>query len=180
MNLQRRARWAPRARAISILTAALLLVVPATPAIAAPLPTPASLTSVTSPVLAATANADGAGRRAGWRRRRRAVRFARRQVGKLYRWGGSGPNAYDCSGLTRAAWARGGKSLPHSSRMQSRATRRVRHRKRRKGDLLFYGRPVHHVAIYIGNGKMIEAPRPGLRVRKVSAKRPGRVKIGRP
>lgn len=153
---------------------------PATPAMAAPPPSPAALTSLTSPVLAATAKADGVRKRGAWRRRRRAVRFARRQVGKPYRWGGSGPKAYDCSGLTRAAWSKGGKSLPHSSRMQSRATRRIRHRNMQRGDLLFYGRPVHHVAIYVGNGKIIEAPRPGLRVRKVSAKRPGRVKIGRP
>lgn len=180
MTLRRHGRRTLRGHAISILTAALLLAVLATPAVAAPLPRPAALTSMTSPVLAATANATDTGKRTVWRRRRRAVRFARRQVGKPYRWGGSGPNAYDCSGLTRAAWSRAGRSLPHSSRMQSRATRRVRHRKMRKGDLLFYGKPVHHVAIYVGNRKMIEAPRPGLKVRKVSAKRPGRVKIGRP
>lgn len=179
MHIQRHASRALRARAIPILSAALLLAVLATPAMAAPPPSPAAVTSATPPVLAATANANAAGQRAV-SRRRRAVAFARRQVGTPYRWGGTGPNGYDCSGLTRAAWAKAGKSLPHSSRMQAKVTRRVSRGKMRIGDLLFYGKPVHHVAIYVGDGKMIEAPRRGLNVRKVSAKRPGRVKIGRP
>lgn len=176
------------ARSVTVLTTALvvaLLVAPATAATAAtPSPTsatlsaPAALTS--TPVLAAVSS-KAAQRKAVWRRRRAVARFARNQLGKPYRWGGAGPGGYDCSGLTLSAWKKGGKSLPHSSRMQFNRTRRVKSRKNmRVGDLLFYGNPVHHVAIYIGNGKTIEAPRRGLNVRKASAKRAGLRKIGRP
>lgn len=179
MDIRRHARRALRARTISILSAALLLAALGAPATAAPPPNPAVLSS-TPPVLAATTSSAGAKRRAVWRRRRAAVRFARAQVGKPYRWGGSGPNGYDCSGLTSAAWSAAGKALPHNSRMQHRAAKRVPRHKMRMGDLLFYGRPIHHVAVYIGNGKMIEAPRAGKTVRVVSANRPGRVGIGRP
>jgi cell wall-associated NlpC family hydrolase len=189
MAIHRHARRASRRRAITVLTTALvaaLLVAPATAAtaavVASPSPTaatvsaPAALTS--TPVLAAVSSSAA---KRKWQRRRRAVRFARRQLGKPYRWGGSGPGSYDCSGLTLASWKRGGKSLPHSSRMQSSGTRRIGSRKKmRIGDLLFYGNPVHHVAIYVGNGKMIEAPGRGKRVRKVSAHRAGLRKIGRP
>lgn len=156
---------------------ALLVGLLATPVAATPLATPASVTSIAPPVLAATQTTYT---RPMWKRRRAAVEFAHRQIGKPYRWGGSGPYAYDCSGLTRASWAKGGKWLPHSSRMQARRTRRVSWRNKKRGDLFFYGSPVHHVAIYVGKGKIIEAPRRGLTVRKVSAKRSGRVKIGRP
>lgn len=180
MLTQRRARRALRIRVIPVLAAVLLLAVLASPAMAAPPPSPAAITSATSTVLAATSTSTKAAKRPAWKRRRAAVRFARRQVGKPYRWGGEGPKGYDCSGLTLASWKRGGKRLPHSSRLQAKKTKRIRHyRNIRKGDLLFYGKPVHHVAIYVGKGKMIEAPRRGLKVRKVSAKRRGRVKIGR-
>jgi cell wall-associated NlpC family hydrolase len=180
MAIRRHARRALRARALSILSIALLLAVLGTPAAAAPPPYPAVLSAATPPVLAATTSSAGVKRRAVWKRRRAVVRFARAQLGKPYRWGGAGPNGYDCSGLTSAAWARAGRSLPHSSRMQFRSTRRVARREMKIGDLLFYGRPIHHVAIYVGNGKMIEAPRRGLNVRRVSANRSGRVGIGRP
>lgn len=179
MTLQRHAQRAVRARTIPVLAIALLLAVLATPAIAAPPPSPAAITSVAPPVLAAAASANAAGKSAV-PRRFRAARFARSQTGKPYRWGGSGPRGYDCSGLTQAAWARGGKKLPHSSRMQAGVTRRVPRSNIKVGDLLFYGKPVSHVAIYVGNGKMVEAPRRGLKVRKITMRRRGLVKIGRP
>lgn len=177
MFTQRRARRALRIRVIPVLVGALLAALLVTPAMATPMPTTASLTSTTPTVLAATS---GTATRTAKERRRAAVRYAKRQLGKPYRWGGSGPRGFDCSGLTKASWARGGKRLPHSSRMQASRTRRIRWGNKKPGDLFFYGRPVHHVTMYIGNGKMIEAPRRGLKVRIVSAKRPGRVKIGRP
>ena len=179
MITQPRTRRTLRVRSVPMLVTVLLLAMLATPAMAAPPPSPATLTSASSPVLAATATADTAKQRA-IRRGRRAAAFARRQLGKPYRWGGTGPRGYDCSGLTRAAWSKAGKSLPHSSRMQAKATRRVSPSKMRVGDLLFYGRPVHHVAIYVGKGKMIEAPRRGLNVRNVPVRHRGRVKVGRP
>ena len=100
-----------------------------------------------------------------------AVEFALAQVGKPYVWGGSGPSSYDCSGLTSAAWAAAGKSLPHSSRMQYSATARVSRDALQPGDLLFYGSPIHHVSMYIGNGQMVEAAHSGVPVRVVSADR---------
>lgn len=109
-----------------------------------------------------------------------AVEFALGEVGKPYAWGGSGPNSYDCSGLTSAAWAAAGKSLPHSSRMQYSATARVSRDAVQPGDLLFFGSPIHHVSMYIGNGQMVEAPHSGAQVRVVSADRSDFVGAGRP
>jgi cell wall-associated NlpC family hydrolase len=109
-----------------------------------------------------------------------AVQFALAQVGKPYGWGGSGPDSYDCSGLTSAAWAAAGVSLPHNSGMQYSATSRVSRSALQPGDLMFFGSPIHHVAMYIGNGQMVEAPRSGLTVRVVSTDRSDYVGAGRP
>lgn len=109
-----------------------------------------------------------------------AVQFALAQVGKPYGWGGSGPGSYDCSGLTSAAWAAAGVSLPHNSGMQYSATSRVSRSALQPGDLMFFGSPIHHVAMYVGNGQMVEAPRSGLTVRVVSTDRSDYVGAGRP
>ncbi|MGH2812743.1 MAG: NlpC/P60 family protein [Actinomycetota bacterium] len=90
-----------------------------------------------------------------------AVQVAYQQLGKPYRWGASGPDAYDCSGLTMYAWGKAGVSLPHSSRAQWGATKRVARSDLQPGDLLFYHSPIHHVAIYVGGGKMIHAVHAG-------------------
>lgn len=97
-----------------------------------------------------------------------AIAEARRQIGKPYEWGGSGPDTFDCSGLTSWAWRAGGKKLSHSSRAQFSETSRVAFENIRPGDLLFYGDPIHHVALYIGDGQMIEAPETGKNVRYAS------------
>jgi cell wall-associated NlpC family hydrolase len=94
-----------------------------------------------------------------------AVRFAYAQLGKEYRFGGDGPNSYDCSGLTSAAWARAGVPLPHNARRQWRAVHRVSRDELKPGDLIFYYRSIHHVAMYVGGGKMIHAPQHGEPVR---------------
>jgi peptidoglycan DL-endopeptidase CwlO len=109
-----------------------------------------------------------------------AVRAALSQVGKPYQWGASGPNSYDCSGLTMWAWAHAGVSLPHSSSMQYSATQRVSQSDWQPGDLLFFGSPIHHVAMYIGNGQLVEAPYTGASVRVTSAYRSDYVGAGRP
>ena len=109
-----------------------------------------------------------------------AVAAALSQVGKPYQWGAAGPDSYDCSGLTMWAWAQGGVSLPHNSGMQYAATARVDQSDWQPGDLLFYGSPIHHVAMYIGNGRMVEAPYSGSQVRVVSAYRSDYVGAGRP
>ncbi|WP_091654387.1 C40 family peptidase [Micromonospora pallida] len=86
-----------------------------------------------------------------------AVRYAYGALGKPYRWGDDGPNGYDCSGLTLAAWRAAGKSLPHNAAMQWNATARVSRASLRPGDLVFY-RGLGHVALYVGDGKVIHAP----------------------
>ncbi|CAN5796758.1 hypothetical protein BH23ACT10_BH23ACT10_33830 [soil metagenome] len=109
-----------------------------------------------------------------------AVQFALAQVGKPYAWGGSGPNSYDCSGLMMASWGAAGVSLPHNSRMQYNATQRVSRSQLQPGDILFFGSSIHHDAMYVGNGQMVEAPRTGLNVRVVSMNRSDYVGAGRP
>lgn len=91
----------------------------------------------------------------------RAVRFAYNQIGKPYQWAAAGPNSYDCSGLTMAAWRQGGVSLPHNAAQQYSVVAHISRSALKSGDLIFYYSPIHHVAIYIGGGNVIEAPRTG-------------------
>lgn len=112
-----------------------------------------------------------------------AVEEAKRHIGKPYQWGGSGPDTFDCSGLTSYAWRHGGgKSLPHSSRAQYSSTTRISMDDLAPGDLLFYGpnvEGIHHVGIYAGGGQMVEAPETGKNVRYGSIHRRDLVGIGR-
>ncbi|MEY9963570.1 cell wall-associated NlpC family hydrolase [Streptacidiphilus sp. MAP12-16] len=99
-----------------------------------------------------------------------ALSFAAAQLGKPYVWGGNGPFGYDCSGLVQQSFLRAGIQLPRVSADQYWATRPVTDDQLRRGDLLFWsrtGRPsgIHHVALYLGDGRYIEAPRPGRDVR---------------
>lgn len=101
-----------------------------------------------------------------WANRARAVvDNALSQVGDPYRWGAAGPDAFDCSGLTLYTWRSGGASLPHSSRSQAGVTRSVGRDELIPGDLVFYGDPIHHVAVYIGDGAVVDAPRSGYDVK---------------
>lgn len=108
-----------------------------------------------------------------------AVNAALAQVGDPYVYGGSGPDSFDCSGLTSYAWAQAGVTLPHSSGMQYSATARVDQANLQPGDLLFYGSPIHHVAMYVGNGQMVEAPYTGLTVRVTALRTSDYVGAGR-
>jgi cell wall-associated NlpC family hydrolase len=94
-----------------------------------------------------------------------AVRFAMAQVGKAYSYGASGPNAYDCSGLTMRAWGMAGVGLPHSSGAQQGSGTRISESELQPGDLVFYYSPVSHVGMYIGNGLIVNALNPGAGVR---------------
>jgi cell wall-associated NlpC family hydrolase len=109
-----------------------------------------------------------------------AIAEARRQIGKPYKWGGSGPDSFDCSGLTAWAWRAGGRSLPHSSRAQYGALPKVNPADARPGDLFAFGNPIHHIGLYIGGGQMIEASRAGTPVRYASAYRKDLVGVVRP
>ncbi|WP_078901499.1 C40 family peptidase [Actinacidiphila yeochonensis] len=95
----------------------------------------------------------------------RAVAFAYRAIGLPYVWGATGPNAYDCSGLTQAAWRAAGVSLPRTTYQQINAGTRVSESQLRPGDLVFFYSGVSHVGLYIGDGEMIHAPHPGAAVR---------------
>jgi len=95
-----------------------------------------------------------------------AVKYALAQVGKSYVYGATGPNSFDCSGLTMRAWGTAGVSLPHSSNAQQGSGMRVSESELIPGDLVFYYSPVSHVGIYIGKGLIVDAqnPRSGVRV----------------
>ncbi len=86
-----------------------------------------------------------------------AISWARQELGKPYVFGGSGPNAFDCSGLTAFVYAKAGVSLPHSAAAQYSDTSRVSLSALQPGDLVFYYSPISHVAIYIGGGMVIQA-----------------------
>lgn len=89
------------------------------------------------------------------------VTIALKYLGRPYVWAASGPRSFDCSGFTRFVYAQVGVSLPHSSRMQINYGARVSRANLKPGDLLFFYSPIHHVAIYLGNGKMVHAPHTG-------------------
>ncbi|MFX4290730.1 NlpC/P60 family protein [Streptomyces bohaiensis] len=94
-----------------------------------------------------------------------AVAFAQAQLGKPYGWGATGPSAFDCSGLTQAAWQAAGVSLPRTSHSQIGAGVRVSRDQLAPGDLVFYYSGLTHVGMYVGNGQIIHASRPGTPVR---------------
>ena len=92
----------------------------------------------------------------------KAVRYALAQVGDRYVAAASGPNSFDCSGLTMTAWRQAGVSLPHLSYSQYSKVRKIPLSQAKPGDLVFYfGGSVHHVGMYIGGGKMVHAANPG-------------------
>jgi cell wall-associated NlpC family hydrolase len=95
----------------------------------------------------------------------KAVAFAYNAIGVMYSYGADGPNGYDCSGLTSAAWRAGGKSLPHNAAQQINATARISRADLKPGDLVFY-RNGGHVGLYVGGGQIIDASRAGQPVKK--------------
>lgn len=166
-------------RSIAAIALAGALAIPSTataPAQAAPVA--ASVHAPRAAVMASSLAARKAAKRA------RVVAYARRAIGKRYRWGAVGPRAYDCSGLVLASYRAVGIKLPHSSRMQWRHGKRVSVRKLLPGDILYYtyytrytrgsGR-ISHVALYVGGGKMVHASRRGIPVKMVKMRTRGLV-----
>lgn len=92
---------------------------------------------------------------------RRAIAFATRQIGRPYVWGATGPAAYDCSGLTSQAWAAAGVTIPRTSQEQWARLPHVPVDRMRPGDLVIYFSDASHVAMYVGDGAIVHAPRPG-------------------
>ncbi|WP_405819854.1 NlpC/P60 family protein [Streptomyces sp. NBC_01390] len=92
---------------------------------------------------------------------KKAVEFATAQIGKAYEWGAEGPDTFDCSGMTSAAWAAAGVPIPRTSQQQWAQLPHVDVKDMRPGDLIVYFDDASHIAMYIGDGKMVHAPRPG-------------------
>jgi cell wall-associated NlpC family hydrolase len=97
----------------------------------------------------------------------KAVAFAYAQLGKPYQWGATGPGSYDCSGIMQAAWASAGVSIPRDTYSQVAGLPSVPLSALQPGDLVFFDGD-GHVAMYVGGGMIIDAPRTGLTVEKVS------------
>ncbi|QOV35602.1 C40 family peptidase [Streptomyces ferrugineus] len=95
----------------------------------------------------------------------RAIRYAKRQLGKPYKWGAEGPKSYDCSGLTSKAWAHAGTRIPRTSQEQWAKLKRVPLTELRPGDLVVYFPDATHVALYLGKGKVVQAPRTGEKIK---------------
>ena len=92
--------------------------------------------------------------------------FARAQIGEPYVWAAAGPGSWDCSGLTMGAWRAGGRTLPHYSVAQYEQSTPIRPSELRAGDLVFWGSSsdpssIYHVALYVGDGRIVHAPRTG-------------------
>jgi len=98
----------------------------------------------------------------GGSRGQTALAFARAQLGERYVFGATGPDRWDCSGLTQAAWRAAGVSIPRTTYTQFKVGTRVARADLRLGDLVFfYGSNPSHVGLYAGNGMILAAPRPG-------------------
>ncbi|MFK4019826.1 C40 family peptidase [Streptomyces albogriseolus] len=95
----------------------------------------------------------------------RAVRYAVEQLGKPYEWGAEGPETYDCSGLTSQAWRAAGAEVPRTSQEQWARLERIDLVDLRPGDLVVYFHDATHVALYLGDGMVVQAPRPGARIK---------------
>ena len=132
-------------------------VVAAAPMAAAAAPTAARLVAaaVKAPAAAKPAAAPAVGRRSS------AMANAMSKLGAAYRWGATGPSAFDCSGLVYWSYRQVGMTLPRTSSAQSRVGAPVSRDALQPGDLVFFYRPVSHVAIYIGNGRVVHASTAG-------------------
>jgi cell wall-associated NlpC family hydrolase len=133
---------------VGVLPATTAAAAPAAPIPAAPVSAPVVPVALTTPAptLAAPTAASSS-----------AMRNALSKIGSPYRWGAAGPNAFDCSGLVSWAFKNAGISLPRTSRAMSRVGTPVAKSALRPGDLVFFYKPVSHVAIYIGDGKVVHA-----------------------
>ncbi|WP_395693365.1 C40 family peptidase [Nocardioides sp.] len=130
----------------------------------APDPSPAPSSPPPAPDPAPPAPASGVGA---------AIAFARAQIGEPYVWGAAGPSSWDCSGLTMGAWRAGGKYLPHYSVAQYEQSTPISAGQLQPGDLVFWGSSsnpssIYHVALYVGGGQIIQAPRTGRDVEETS------------
>lgn len=108
-----------------------------------------------------------------------AVSAALSRLGTPYRWGGTTPAGFDCSGLMLWSWAQAGVGLPRTSRAQRSYTQRISAAQLQPGDLVFSGNPVSHVGMYIGGGQMVHSPHTGDVVKISPLRSGGSVSYGR-
>lgn len=103
----------------------------------------------------------------------KAVQLAKSKLGKPYKWGATGPNSFDCSGLVYWVAKQLGKSIPRTSSQQSNFGQAVSKNNLQAGDCVFFGSPVHHVGIYVGGGQYIHAPQTGdvVKISNLSSRR---------
>lgn len=120
---------------------------PAAPEVATVTPVAKSIPAPTSPAFVAPAVAT----------RSSAIQHAMDKLGSPYRYGATGPNSFDCSGLVKWAYDKAGVSLPRTSRAMSKVGTAVSRDELRPGDLVFFYKPVSHVGIYLGDGKIVHA-----------------------
>lgn len=97
-------------------------------------------------------------------RAKAALDFAYAQLGKPYEWGATGPDSFDCSGLTGAAWGAAGVSLPRTVKQQYDAGRKVSQADMQPGDIIYWYNDTQHNGMYVGDGQAIHAPRTGKNV----------------
>lgn len=98
---------------------------------------------------------------------RNAAEHALDQVGKPYRYGGGGPDSFDCSGLVKWAYGKAGRSLPRTTYDQYRQGTPVSRANAARGDLVFFYSGPSHVGIHLGDGRMVHAPSSGKTVQVV-------------
>ncbi|MYW47945.1 C40 family peptidase, partial [Streptomyces sp. SID161] len=131
---------------------------------------PAVPETTPAPALAAAAGLTGASVSESPRATRaaKAIAFARAQIGKPCVWGATGPDSYDCSSLTQAAWRAAGVTLPRSAPEQALAGTAVTTAGIEPGDLVLFFDDDRHVGLHVGGGMMVHAPGPGSTVREES------------
>ncbi|WP_026119463.1 C40 family peptidase [Nocardiopsis ganjiahuensis] len=148
-------RRTPRALAVAVL-AATALVAGGAPALAQPAPT--------APAVAAESGAERIHQALSASAIEKAISAAESQKGKPYAWGGTGPDSFDCSGLVQYSFKQAGVSLPRIAHDQVNSGTRVTYANAERGDVLYWtdgGGYAYHVAIYLGGGRMIDAPSSG-------------------
>ncbi|MEU2777180.1 NlpC/P60 family protein [Streptomyces sp. NPDC007162] len=150
---------------VAVMTAPPMAMTPAVPVVTAPAPAPAAF-----PQAVAVAEPGKA---------MRALEFARAQIGRPCVWGATGPESYDCSSLTQAAWRAAGVTLPRTAPEQTLAGTPVTLAAVEPGDLVFFFDNDSHVGIYAGGGTMIHAPSPGASIREESIYNAGESAIHR-
>lgn len=89
------------------------------------------------------------------------IAYALHELGKPYRYGEEGPAAFDCSGLIQFVYGEAGLKLPRTAAQQQTFSQSIAAADARPGDLVFWGAPAHHVALYLGNGRILSAPHTG-------------------